>query len=99
MAPQEAPTQTRPLVYTPNCVLPDSSIYSQNFGPGTAPGSTALYTQDLRLFIFYPRWSAGNYILTATVNDWHQGTINEDTAPSSTFLFGSAQGATTVTLS
>jgi hypothetical protein len=96
---RQTPAQTRQLVGSSTCVLPSAQVYSQNIGPGIAPGATAVYRQYLSLFTYYQEWSAGSYTLTAILTDWHQGTIDQDNAPGSAFLFGSAQGATAVTLS
>ena len=97
---REAPTQTRQLIGRGlDCMIPDTSVYSQNSGPGIAPADTSLYVQHLSLFNFYAQWLAGTYTLTATVTDWHQGTIDQDTVPGSKLLLGTAQGETEVTLS
>jgi hypothetical protein len=97
---QQTLTQTRQLIGRGlDCMLPDTSMYSQNSGPGIAPAATSVYVQHLSLFNFYAAWSAGSYVLTATVEEWHQGTIDQDNAPGSTFLFGTALGETEFTLS
>jgi hypothetical protein len=97
---QSSPVQMRKLIPPGvDCMLPDTSVFSQNSGPGIAPGAMSGAVQQLSLFNFYAQWSPGRYTLTATVEAWHQGTIDQDQAPSSTFLFGSSQGETVLTLS
>ena len=82
-----------------NCILGAGSIFNQNVGPGLAPGSSQAYLDGVRDLLDYAtQWQAGTYILGASITLWHQGTLDQVTAPGSTLLYGPAQGQTLITL-
>jgi hypothetical protein len=97
-----ATTPNHTIAFGPldNCILGAGSSPNQNVDPGLAAGRSQGYLEGVSGLRHYAtQWPAGTYLLGASITLWHQGTVEQATAPGSTFLSGSAEGQTLISLS